>query len=81
MFLSPLNFPEETFSRISRKVAKTCPCENFFRESILPYNILVLKKCRAIDVERERDRQTETDRQTDKERQTETDRQRRHYMI
>ena len=67
MFLSPLNFPEETFSRISRKVAKTCPCENFFRESILPYNILVLKKCRAIDVER--------DRQTDKERQTETDRQ------
>ena len=67
MFLSPLNFPEETFSRISHKVAKTCPCENFFRESILPYNILVLKKCRAIDVER--------DRQTDKERQTETDRQ------
>ena len=79
MFLPPLNFPEETFSRISRKVAKTCPCENFFRESILPYNILVLKKCRAIDVERER--QTDRDGQTDKERQTETNRQRRHYMI
>ena len=73
MFLSPLNFPEETFSRISRKVAKTCPCENFFRESILPYNILVLKKCRAIDVERETDRQRQTDRQreTDRDRQTE----------
>ena len=71
MFLSPLNFPEETFSRISRKVAKTCPCENFFRESILPYNILVLKKCRAIDVERER----QTDRQTDRQRETDRDRQ------
>ena len=32
-FLTQFNFPEETFSRIGRKVAKICSCENFFQKN------------------------------------------------
>ena len=35
MFLPRFNFPEEAFSRIGSKVAKTCSCENFFHEKYL----------------------------------------------
>ena len=35
MFHPQFNFPEETFSKIGHKFAKTCSFENFFYENIL----------------------------------------------